>query len=393
MMNILRIGAVQHLGIFFHRMVIHGSVRSIVHIIIPFVHPHTPSHIIILPRQLGGKEELIYIPPVETGHAALYISLIRIQCSIQSFGAIAVGSYFLLHGHRSLVQIGTQSMVILHIDFPLQPVIPPVTVQNRQLISFTGRSIIQTDLFHLAGTHVHINHIRYIGQIRRSPQSETGNFLHTPIAYINKRCTGGSIGQPMAVAVMVDGRELSTSFIVELGQGKLIDLSPVLILRKTQFERTRIKILIDAAAVKPIFSDASIQIEVKLLFTEMIGAVVQHTIHFLLFIQAEFRKRIDSITYITGSNRCFGNLQQSGMSQAAVSAPMRVYIMRIRIIYHRQTIFEYIHITTGQTDRDFTRTIGTSRIQHDIAIAFLFRIRGHFGRILLCITIQASGGK
>ena len=118
----------------------------------------------------------------------------------------------------------------------------------------------------------------------------------------------------------------------------------------------------------------------------MIGAVVQHTIHFLLFIQAEFRKRIDSITYITGSNRCFGNLQQSGMSQAAVSAPMRVYIMRIRIIYHRQTIFEYIPITTGQT-------IGTSRIQHDIAIAFLFRIRGHFGRILLCITIQASGGK
>ena len=116
----------------------------------------------------------------------------------------------------------------------------------------------------------------------------------------------------MAVAVMVDGRELSTSFIVELGQGKLIDLSPVLILRKTQFERTRIKILIDAAAVKPIFSDASIQIKVKLLFTEMIGAVVQHTIHFLLFIQAEFRKRIDSITYITGSNRCFGNLQQSG---------------------------------------------------------------------------------
>ena len=181
-------------------------------------------------------------------------------------------------------------MVILHIDFPLQPVIPPVTVKNRQLISFTGRSIIQTDLFHLAGTHVHINHIRYIGQIRRSPQSETGNFLHTPIAYINKWCTGGSIGQPMAVAVMVDGRELSTSFIVELSQSKLIDLSPVLILRKTQFERTRIKILIDTAAVKPIFSDASIQIKVKLLFTEMIGAVVQHAIHFLLFIQAEFRK-------------------------------------------------------------------------------------------------------
>ena len=233
MMNILRIGAVQHLGIFLYRMVVHGSIRSIVHIIIPFVHSHTPSHIIILPRQLSGKEELIYIPPVETGHTALYISLIRIQSSIQSFGTIAVGPYFLLHRHRSLVQIGAQSMVILHIDFPFQPIIPPVTVQNRQLVSFAGRSIIQTDLFHLAGTHVHINHIRYIGQIRRSPQSETGNFLHTPIAYINKWCTGSSIGQPMAVAVMVDGRELSTSFIVELGQSKLIDLSPVLILRKT----------------------------------------------------------------------------------------------------------------------------------------------------------------
>ena len=105
----------------------------------------------------------------------------------------------------------------------------------------------------------------------------------------------------------------------------------------------------------------------------MIGAVVQHAICFLLFIQAEFHKRLTAQPIFLSSNRCFGNLPASRYVPSCCLRANACLHYEIQIIYYRQTIFEYIHITTGQTDRDFTRTIGTSRIQHDITITFLFQ--------------------
>ena len=55
------------------------------------------------------------------------------------------------------------------------------------------------------------------------------------------------------------------------------------------------------------------------------------------------------------------------MPQAAVTAPMGIYIMRIGIVDDRQTIFEDINITTGQSDGYLAGTIRTGGIQHHIA--------------------------
>ena len=46
--------------------------------------------------------------------------------------------------------------------------------------------------------------------------------------------------------------------MVELCQSKLIDLCAVLILGETEFERTRVKVLINASAVEPVLADASV---------------------------------------------------------------------------------------------------------------------------------------
>lgn len=60
------------------------------------------------------------------------------------------------------------------------------------------------------------------------------------------------IGQPMAVAVMIDNGKLPASLIVAFAQGELIDFRPVLILGKTQFERSRIEVLVNAATIEPV---------------------------------------------------------------------------------------------------------------------------------------------
>ena len=220
-------------------------------------------------------------------------------------------------------------MVILHIHSPLQAIIPFVTVQQCELIAFAGSSIIKACLFHLTCAHIHINNVRDIRKIGRSAESESGNFLHTAVTHINKGRTGSGIRQPVTIAVMIDGRQLSATFMVELCQSKLIDLCAVLILCKAKFERTRVKILIDTSTVEPVLADASVQVEIKLLFAKVIGIIIQHAIEILSLVQSQFGKRVHSITDVSGSNGSFGYFKQSGMSQATVSTPVRVYIMGI----------------------------------------------------------------
>ena len=56
----------------------------------------------------------------------------------------------------------------------------------------------------------------------------------------------------LAVAVMIDNGKLPASLIVAFAQGELIDFRPVLILGKTQFERSRIEVLVNAATIEPV---------------------------------------------------------------------------------------------------------------------------------------------
>ena len=136
----------------------------------------------------------------------------------------------------------------------------------------------------------------------------------------------------MLNAASANGPQLSATFMVELCQSKLIDLCAVLILCKAKFERTRVKILIDTSTVEPVLADASVQVEIKLLFAKVIGIIIQHAIEILSLVQSQFGKRVHSITDVSGSNGSFGYFKQSGMSQATVSTPVRVYIMGICFI-------------------------------------------------------------
>ena len=70
----------------------------------------------------------------------------------------------------------------------------------------------------------------------------------------------------------------------------------------------------------------------------------------------------------------------------------RIKIARIKKGITQEAVADLIDITPAHMSNVETGKTKVS-LPTLIAIAFLFRIRGHFGRILLCITIQASGGK
>lgn len=143
-------------------------------------------------------------------------------------------------------------MVVFHIDFPFQPVIPFVVMEKRHLVAPAGRRVVQVDGLHFPRPYIQIRNRADVWQVGRSTQAESRDFFHAAVAYIYERCAGRGIGQPMAVAVMIDNGKLPASLIVAFAQGELIDFRPVLILGKTQFERSRIEVLVNAATIEPV---------------------------------------------------------------------------------------------------------------------------------------------
>ena len=56
-------------------------------------------------------------------------------------------------------------MVILQARVPLQPVLPAVGVEQRNLVAATGCGVIEADFLHLAVAHIHIKYLRLVGQV------------------------------------------------------------------------------------------------------------------------------------------------------------------------------------------------------------------------------------
>ena len=357
----------QTFGILPYRMIVHGSIRSIIHLIVPFVHSDSPGRITIGTGEFGGSEKLIDFSPVKARHAALHISFIRFQCTVYRFQVVTGRGIFLFHGHWSLVDIRAQGMIILQIDLPVQAIIPGVRVEQGQLVSFIQSGIIKIGLLQFTRTHVTVGHFARCRQIGTCSEAESRYFFHATVAYIDERGRSHFVAWPTAVAVVIDSRQLSASFIIILGQGCFIDLSTVLIRCKTQFETARIKILVNASTVEPSFPHTTADISIELLLAKVIGTIIDDSTK--LFC-SQLGERVYSITDIAGSNGGFGDFEQPDVPETAVSTPVRIYIMRIRGIDYGESVFEYIYVSTRQADRDFAGTIGARSVQHNITIAF-----------------------
>ena len=239
-------------------------------------------------------------------------------------------------------------------------------MEERHLVAPAGGRIIEVDVPDFSRPDIQVRDCADIGQVGRSSEAEAGNLFHASVADIDEGSAGGRVRQPVTVAVMVDDGELSAPFVVALAQGELIDFRPVLILGEAQLERARVEILVDASAVEPAFPQPSVQVQVELLPAEMVGIVVQRAVEGFLSVESQLGERVDGIADVTGRDGCLGYLHQSDMREAAVAAPMRVYVMGIRIIDDRKAVLEYVDISAGQADRDLAGTISTCCVQHDV---------------------------
>ena len=73
---------------------------------------------------------------------------------------------------------------------------------------------------------------------------------------------------------MIDDRQLATVLIIAFGNGGFVDLCPVLVGGKAQFECARVEILVNTSAVIPAFTGVAADGQVKLLFAEMVCIIV-----------------------------------------------------------------------------------------------------------------------
>ena len=62
----------------------------------------------------------------------------------------------------------------------------------------------------------------------------------------------------------------------------MIDLRAVGIIGKLEFERTGVEILIRSCIIEPIFADSTVKVEVEVLHTEVVHAVVKLAMELLL---------------------------------------------------------------------------------------------------------------
>ena len=59
----------------------------------------------------------------------------------------------------------------------------------------------------------------------------------------------------------------------------------------------------------------AIQVNVELLFVEMVGVVVERTVEEGLLVRTQLVEGIDGVADIARGDGCFGNFQQSGVGE------------------------------------------------------------------------------
>ena len=366
--------AVEHAGHRLDGVVIHRGTGGIVHIIVPLVQSHAPCHVFAFALQFCGQERLVDEAAVETRHATLHMTGIGGVRSVSLTQRVACRGVHLAYRHGGLIEIGTESVVIFQTCVPLPTFSPAVSVEQRDLIATAGGAVVEADFLDATVAHIHIKDVRLVGKVGTRAQSKTGNLPHGTIADIDERRTGRGVGKPMTVAVMINRRKATATLGIFLGECKFINLRTVLILRKTQLKSSGVKILVSTTAVGPSLAQRAKDIDVKLLLAEVVRVVVHHAVERTFGVRAELSPRVHGVADVTRGDGCFRNLEQSAVLQTSVTAPVRVDVVRIGVIDHRQTILKHVHIAARQTDGNFARSIGAGSIEH------------HVATVLLCVT-------
>ena len=287
-----------------HRLVIHRGVRRVIHIVVPLVHAQAPCAAVRLARKFGGEHEFVYEPAVQARHAALHVfSLVGFHASVFGFVQVVDAGLVPVERHRGLVNQRTHGVVVFHDGLPLQAVVPLVIVHHGDLASLVEGGVVEVGLVYLAGAHVAVHHLVVHGQVRRGAQRELPQLLHAPVAHVDERGRlRGIVIHRMAVAVMIHGGQLAPAFGIAFRQGELVNLCAVLERGRFDFERSRVEILVDAAAVEPVFGNFPVQVHREFLHAEMVCLVVQRAVETFL---PQLGERVDRIADVSSGDGRF----------------------------------------------------------------------------------------
>ena len=157
-------------------------------------------------------------------------------------------------------------MVVFRDGLPFQSIAEVEVIHQRDAAVAILDGVVQRDAAQLARTNVAIGYIGVDRQIGGCAELERAIFLHTSIGNVDKWCRlCCEIINRMTVSIAIHSRELASPGSISLRERTFVYLRSVLLLRTSDFERSRVEILIYASAVEPSAAQRAIHIERKLL--------------------------------------------------------------------------------------------------------------------------------
>lgn len=91
-------------------------------------------------------------------------------------------------------------------------------------------------------------------------------------------------------------KEILLALIEQAGQSEVVYLGTVSVISKVELEASWIEVLVYAGSVEPVVADASREVEIEVLHTEVVSLVVKLALKLLLSQLAERRYSVGDIT-------------------------------------------------------------------------------------------------
>ena len=202
--------------------------------------------------------------------------------------------------HRSLEYQCTPGVVEAEGRLPVEPIVEAEVVQERELRGSVATVVIERGLPQRAGAHITIGDVGIDGEIGSRSELEVAKLLHAAVTDIDEWSRlHGVVVDGVGVGILVHCRQLAPSCRVALGEGQLVDLRAVLILRGAHLEGTWVEVLVHACTVEEILVERSIHVERHLLQAKVVGLVVERTLESLL---SELRLRVDGIADVASGD-------------------------------------------------------------------------------------------
>lgn len=167
--------------------------------------------------------------------------------------------------------------------------------------------------------------------------------------------------------MIVSDQRLSTSFVVVLNRNYFVSLDAILVQYGARFRATQVGVLMGASAMRPSFPRAATSVDVRLLLTGIVNAVVSSSAG---LFYSRLNREICDVASVTNDGNNFKSFRRPSIPRATISAPIHVCVVQVENVSCKRSIFRCVCISAQRTSESFTKAVNTQDIRRGVAVTF-----------------------